>query len=121
VVTIDSMGAVFSQDPTTGCVVNGNVSTINLSYNAYRVPYTYGNCTGQYAVLNGLQFSGLGTLDNTQTPEHLLVGASAQSGSAKMALVLNLARISGGCRTGKPSSTAKDAMHLDLRVAAALG
>jgi hypothetical protein len=91
-ITISSDGSIFEQDPNTGCVVNGTVSIINASYNAYRVQYSFANCIGQYAVLNGLQFSGLGTLDNTQTPEHAIVGATAQSGSTKIAIVLNLPR-----------------------------
>jgi hypothetical protein len=91
-ITVSSNGAIFEQDPNTGCVVNGTVSIINASYNAYRVKYSFANCVGQYAVLNGLQFSGLGMLDNSQTPEHAIIGVTAQSGTTKVAIVLNLSR-----------------------------
>jgi hypothetical protein len=92
VVTISSNGTVFSQDPNTGCVVNGTVAIINASYNAYRVQYSYANCTGQSAVLNGLQFDGMATLDNTVSPEHAIVGVTAKSGNVEYAVVLNMPR-----------------------------
>ena len=72
-VTVDSNGNVFAQDPTSSCVTNGTVSIINATYNAYKVQFSYANCTGQYSVLNGLQFSGMAILDNTQSPEHAIV------------------------------------------------
>jgi hypothetical protein len=92
VVTLSSNGSIFSQDPTTGCVVNGTVSIINATYNAYKVQFSYASCTGQSAALNGLQFSGLATLDNTQSPEHAIVGVTAKSGTTQYAVVLNMPR-----------------------------
>jgi hypothetical protein len=91
-ITVSSNGDIFEQDPNTGCVVNGTVSIINASYNAYRLQYSFSSCFGQAAVLNGLQFSGLGMLDNTQTPEHAIIGVTAHSGATKLAIVLNLPR-----------------------------
>ena len=92
VVTVSSNGQVFSQDPTTGCVINGTVSIIDATRNAYKVQYTYASCSGQNAVLNGLQFSGMATLDNTQSPEHAIVGVTAKSGNVQYAVVLNMPR-----------------------------
>jgi len=92
VISINSNGAIFMQDPNTQCVVNGTVSIINASYNAYRVQYSYANCTGSAATLNGVQFSGLGTLDNTVSPERAIVGVTGQSGSTKLAIVWSLPR-----------------------------
>jgi hypothetical protein len=92
VVTVGSDGSLFSQDPSSGCVLNGSVTMINASYNAYKVQWTYANCTGQSAVLNGLPFSGLATLDNTVSPERAIVGVTAKSGNAKAALVYVLNR-----------------------------
>jgi hypothetical protein len=92
VVTVSSNGSVFSQDPTSGCVLNGTVTIINAAYNAYRVDFSYASCTGQTAFLNGLQFSGLGTLDNTVTPERAIIGVTAQSGGSKYSLVYSLNR-----------------------------
>jgi len=92
VVTVSSNGAVFLQDPNTSCVLNGTVSIIDAMYNAYKVQYSYANCTGQASVLNGLQFSGMATLDNTQSPEHAIIGVNARSGSVEYAFVLNIPR-----------------------------
>lgn len=92
VVTVGSDGSVFSQDPSTGCVLNGTVTVIDAAYNAYRVQYDYANCAGQTAALNGVQFSGLATLDNTVTPERVLIGSTGQSGSVKYAAVITLDR-----------------------------
>jgi hypothetical protein len=86
-VTVDSTGAVFAQNPSTGCILNGTVSVLNASYDAYRVQYSFANCQGQAAVLNGVQFSGLATLDNTTTPERAIVGVTGQSGGTKYAIV----------------------------------
>ena len=91
-VTLSSNGTIFWQDPRTSCVVNGTVSIINATYNAYRVQFTYASCTGQDAALNGLEFNGMATLDNTQSPEHAIVGATAKSANADYAVVLNMPR-----------------------------
>jgi len=92
VVTVDSNGNVFAQDPTSGCVTNGTVSIINASYNAYKVQFSYADCAGQYSVLNGLTFSGMATLDNTRSPETAIIGVTAQSGNNRLAAVLQLTR-----------------------------
>jgi hypothetical protein len=92
VVTVSSNGTVFSQDAASGCVLNGTVSIINASYNAYRVQFSYASCTGQSAALNGVQFSGLATLDNAASPEEALVGVTGQVGNVKLAVVYDLSR-----------------------------
>jgi hypothetical protein len=92
IITVSSDGTVFEQDPNTGCVINGTVAVIDASYNAYRIQYSFSNCAGQAAVLNGLQFNGLGMLDNSQTPEHAIIGVTGQSGNTKLAIVFNLSR-----------------------------
>src|SRR6185437_15206022 len=92
VVTVNSDGSVFSQDPTTGCVLNGTVSIINASYNAYRITFAYASCTGAGAVLNGVQFTGLGTLDNTVTPERAILCVTGTSSGTTYALVFQLNR-----------------------------
>ena len=68
-------GAIFSQDPGTGCVVNGQVSIIDNAFNAYDVEFTYSNCTEQAAILNGSDFVGIALLDDTVLPEALFVTA----------------------------------------------
>lgn len=72
--TIDASGAISEQDPTTGCVINGQLSIPNSSYNAYSFTLTYSSCTGANAVLNGATASGLATYDNTVTPNELDAG-----------------------------------------------
>jgi hypothetical protein len=92
VVTVSSNGSLFSQDPVSGCVLNGNASILNASYNAYAVQFDYANCIGSASPLNGVKFTGLATLDNTVSPEQILVGATGSSGNVKYSLVLRLNR-----------------------------
>lgn len=76
VINIDANGVIFEQDPVSGCVNNGQVSIIDTAYNAYDIQFGFSNCTGQFAMLNGTSFVGITTLDNTVTPEVLIVGAT---------------------------------------------
>jgi hypothetical protein len=92
VISITSSGVVTWQDASTGCVGNGTISIISAPYNAYRVQFTYGNCTGGAAALNGVQFSGLVTLDNKLNPEQAIIGVTGQVNGTTYALVLTLNR-----------------------------
>ena len=76
VINIDANGVLFEQDPVSGCVNNGQVSIIDTAFNAYDFQFGFSNCTGQFAILNGASFVGIATLDNTVTPEVLIVGAT---------------------------------------------
>jgi len=89
-VSIDANGAIFSQDASTGCVVNGNATIINASYNAYAVQATYASCTGSAAVLNGITFTGLATLDTSVTPMQLVAGVTGSGGGVTYAVVYTL-------------------------------
>lgn len=93
VVSVDASGNIFSQDATTGCVVNGSASIIDSNYNAYRIQYTFGSCTGQLTVLNGVRFRGLGTLDNTSAPEQAVIAVTSQGGTTTLGLIDVLDRI----------------------------
>lgn len=88
-VSVSGSGAVTSQDPVTLCVVNGQISVINSMYNAYSVTYAFSNCTGTSAVLNGVQFTGLATLNNS-SPSQLIIAVTGQVGTTDLALVLTL-------------------------------
>lgn len=88
VISVSGAGDVFWQDAASGCTANGTVSIIDPAYNAYRVRFSYGNCTGEAAVLNGVPFSGLGTLDTTVSPAQAIIGVTGQAGGTKYALVL---------------------------------
>jgi hypothetical protein len=72
--TISSNGAIFEQDPTTGCVINGQASIVNPSYNAYSFSYTFASCTGNAAVLNGQTATGFGYYDNSVNPNQVVYG-----------------------------------------------
>ena len=90
VISVTSGGVVSWQDAASGCVGNGTISIINALYNAYRVAFTYSNCLSSSAVLNGVQFSGLATLDNSVTPVQALIGVTGEAGGVNYAVVLTL-------------------------------
>ncbi len=69
-------GVVTSQDPVTGCVINGSVAIINPSYDVYSVSYSFDNCVGSAAYLNGTTATGLGVLDTTANPVQAVIGVS---------------------------------------------
>jgi hypothetical protein len=92
VLTVSSNGSLFSQDAASGCVLNGTVSVINAKYNAYQVRFDYANCAGQASALNGVQFTGLATLDNTVVPERIIGGVTGHSGNLTYSVVLQLNR-----------------------------
>jgi hypothetical protein len=74
VISIDANGVIFSQDAKTGCVLNGQITTINPTYDAYSVTVSFSNCTGSAANLNGSTAIGLAALDDEVTPNELYIG-----------------------------------------------
>jgi len=86
--SISGAGAVFAQDATSGCVINGAVTIIDATYNAYGVSLSYASCSGEDAELNGLTLTGLATLDNTGTPEQALVSVAADGSKVARFVVL---------------------------------
>jgi hypothetical protein len=74
VINVNSNGVIFAQDAVTGCVINGSAAIVNASYNAYRLEYNFSGCRGSRAYLNGTTARGLGGLDNTTTPERVVIG-----------------------------------------------
>lgn len=89
-VSIDGAGVITAQDPTTGCVINGNVTIIDASYNAYGVQITHASCTGATAVLNGVVFKGLATLDTATSPVQAIAGVTGTAGGVTYAIVYTL-------------------------------
>ena len=63
VLTINSNGVLFEQSATSGCVLNGQLSIINPSWNAYDVAFTVSNCQGTQSVLNGSAWDGIAALE----------------------------------------------------------
>jgi len=73
VLSIAPDGLLFIQDATTGCVVNGQISVITLASNLYNVVLQYDGCTGPDELLNGSRFDGFAQLDDTASPEALVI------------------------------------------------
>ena len=90
VVTIGSNGTIFSQDTTSGCVLNGTVYIINASYDAYRVVFEFSSCQGQAAASNGAQFTGLAALDTSVSPHVVHIAATGASAGKKYAMAFDL-------------------------------
>jgi hypothetical protein len=89
VLSINSNGSMTSQNANNGCVLNGSVSTTDSSLNIYQVSYSFGNCTATYAVLNGVQFTGLATL-NPSSPAQITMAVTGASGTSQYAIVSTL-------------------------------
>jgi hypothetical protein len=90
VLSITSNGVLTSQGPDN-CVLNGSISTGDSSHNIYEVSYSYESCTGTtYSVLNGVQFTGLATLNAGASPAQLLIAVTGASSSNKYSIVSTL-------------------------------
>lgn len=72
VYTVAGDGGLFAQDPNSGCVINGQVSTIDLQYNLYRVNWSYANCQAPFDDFNGSVFNGFAMLNNGVAPEQIV-------------------------------------------------
>jgi hypothetical protein len=73
VLSIAPDGLLFLQDATTGCVVNGQVTVITATANLYNITLQYDSCTGPDKRLNGARFDGFAQLDDTESPEILVI------------------------------------------------
>jgi len=91
VLSINNSGVMTSQNAHNGCVLNGSISTSDATHDIYEVAFSYGNCTGTYAVLNGVQFTGLATLNPSAAPQQLSWAVAGASASAKYAVVTTFA------------------------------
>ena len=90
VISISGNGVMTGQNPANSCVVNGTITIINSSYDIYQVSLTYENCTGSYAVLNGLQLTGFAVLNPNSSPTQLTISVAGASSGSKFGLVLYL-------------------------------
>ena len=81
VVNINSNGVVFAQEAATGCVINGQVSTINTTYNAYSVSYTFSSCRFPYNIQNGTTATGLAFVDTSVTPNNIYFAGQYRVGN----------------------------------------
>jgi hypothetical protein len=72
--TVSSTGAIFEQQPDTGCVINGQASAVDPFHNAWSLSFTFASCTGALAVLNGQTAIGLGYYDDSVSPNQFVYG-----------------------------------------------
>jgi hypothetical protein len=89
VLTINSSG-VLTEQYTNDCVLNGSITTNDSTHNVYEVAYTLESCTGTLAPLNGVQFTGLATLNNSVSPNQLIIAVSGSNSTSKYGLVWTL-------------------------------
>jgi hypothetical protein len=75
---------------TSGCVLSGSVTVTNAKNDIYGITYKLAECSGDYAVLNGVPFSGLAEMDSNTSSAHMLIGASGQLSGSSYAMVLSL-------------------------------
>ena len=88
VVSITTAGDVTWHDATTGCSGNGTISVTNPNNSVYQVKFSYENCQGQYASLNGGQFTGLAALNTSVNPVQVIVGVTGQAAGKPMYAVV---------------------------------
>jgi hypothetical protein len=90
VTSINSAGVMTSQNPNTGCVLNGSISTNDSSHDIYQVAFSYSSCAGSNAVLNGVQFTGLASLNSGSSPVQLGLAVTGAFSTAKYGIVTTL-------------------------------
>jgi hypothetical protein len=90
IISIDANGVIFSQDPVTGCVLNGQMTVINPDYDAYSVTVTFSEC-GTAIGLNGITAIGLAALDDLVTPNELYIGYTLTMASGESFMVATVA------------------------------
>lgn len=78
-VTISAAGVLGTSGTTTsGCVLDGTISTSDPTTNIYEVSYTYSGCAGAWADLNAVSFSGLAVLN--ASAGQIVMAANGQGG-----------------------------------------
>jgi hypothetical protein len=87
VLSITSAGAMTEQNSSNSCVLNGSISTADSTHDIYEVAYTFEDCTGTYSTLNGVQLTGLASLNTTVSPAQLTMAVAGASATSKYALV----------------------------------
>ena len=80
-ISISTTGGMSGQNAANSCTLSGSVSSADSTHNVYEVAYTYAGCTGTYAAVNGVQFSGLATLNSTVSPALMIMTATGTSGA----------------------------------------
>lgn len=92
-ITVNGSGTIFWRDSSDGCLASGAVSLIDPRYNLYEVQFSYSACQGATADQNGVQFTGLGTLDTSLQPAQATIGVTGEAGGHGYAINLTLSRL----------------------------
>lgn len=81
VVSITSGGVISGQGTSSGCVMNGQATVSNSSFDIYHISYTLASCVGTFAVLNAVPFSGQAILNPTPNgmPTQVVIGVTGQA------------------------------------------
>ncbi|HVO47913.1 MAG TPA: hypothetical protein VMT29_16435 [Steroidobacteraceae bacterium] len=90
--SISGSGVLSARDAGTGCVISGTVGTIDTNYNMYAVSLTTVGCATEFNVPDGAQLKGLATLNDSQSPEYVIIGAADTIGPTKSALMITMNR-----------------------------
>jgi hypothetical protein len=91
--TISSDGVLSAQDSGTGCTMNGNIATIDPNYNMYAVTLSTMNCAAEFNVPDGAQLKGLATLNDSQSPEYLVIGVADTTSATWSAMMFTISRM----------------------------
>ncbi len=87
---ISPAGAITITGSPNGCSLTGSVTTSDTSHNIYEVSYSYTGCTGTYQPLNGVQFTGLGTINAAVSPVQAVIAATGTLNSNYYGIVTTL-------------------------------
>jgi hypothetical protein len=92
-VTISGGGAIsVTTPPASGCILSGNVSINDATYNIYTINLSYASCRSgtPQAVLNGIHFTGVGIVQSV-SPNTVLVAVTGRTGAlVNYGLVMSL-------------------------------
>jgi len=78
-VSISGAGVLSAQNSSDDCVLNGQVTAPDTSYDLYQVSYSLSNCSGAEAVLNGIEFTGFAILNTGVSPQQVVIGVSGKN------------------------------------------
>jgi len=91
--SISSAGTLLAQDSNSGCTLTGTVATIDLNYDMYAVSLAAMGCAGEFGVPDGSELTGLATLNDSQSPEYLVIGAADTLSATRSALMITINRM----------------------------
>jgi hypothetical protein len=90
VLSVNGGGAMSGQNPASHCVLNGSITTHDGAHDVYEVSYSFDDCTGAYAVLNGVEFTGLASLNSGASPVQVTMAVTGAASASRYALVSSL-------------------------------